>query len=183
MKVKVVLVIAGATFLLAGSADAKCNTTCLGHKITSLQHNVNQLTGELKTLSGTLNGLAGTVSGQGTTLNGLTGTVSGQGATLNSLSGNVNSLAGTVATQGKKLACFTEVPVTQYGDPSGRFGYSFTSDGVTFFNTTALDLTAPGDTVGAWALVDSCDTTTTATAAVRGILGSAVAHRATATSK
>ncbi len=183
MKVKVVLVIAGATLLLAGSAEAKCNTTCLGHKITSLQHKVNQLTGELKGLSGTLNGVTGTVSGQGTTLNGLTGTVSGQGTTLNSLSGKVNSLSGTVATQGKKLACFTEVPVTQYGDPSGTFGYSFTSDGVTFFNTTALDLTAPGDTVGAWALVDSCNTTTTATAAVRGILGSAVAHRAAATRK
>lgn len=162
MKVKAVLVIAGATLLLAGSAEAKCNTTCLGHKITSLQHKVNRLTGELNALSGTLNGLTGTVSGQGTTL---------------------NSLSETVATQGKKLACFTEVPVTQYGDPTGTFGYSFTSDGVTFFNTTALDLTAPGDSVGAWALVDSCNTTTTATAAVRGILGSAVAHRATATSK
>jgi hypothetical protein len=176
MKVKVVLVIAGATLLLAGSAEAKCNNSCLGHKITSLQHKVNQLTGELKALSGTLNGLTGTVSGQGTTLNGLSGKVSGQGTTLNSLS-------GTVATQGKKLACYTEVPVTQYGDPNGTFGYSFTSDGVTFFDTTALDVTAPGDTVSAWALVDSCNTTTTATAAVRGILGSAVAHRATATSK
>ena len=176
MKAKVVLAIAGATLLLAGSAEAKCNNTCLGHKVTSLQHKVNQLTGELKALSGTLNRLTGTVSGQGTTLNGLSGKVSGQATALNSLS-------GTVATQGKKLACFTDVPITQYGDPSGTFGYSFTSDGVTFFNTTALDVTAPGDTVSAWALVDSCNTTTTATAAVRGILGSAVAHRATATSK
>jgi hypothetical protein len=176
MKVKVVLVIAGAMLLLAGSAEAKCNTTCLGHKITSLQHKVNQLTGEVKALSGTLNGLTGTVSGQGTTLNGLSGKVSGQGTTLDSLS-------GTVAAQGKKLACFTEVPVTEYGDPSGTSGYSFTSDGVTFFNTTALDVTAAGDPVDAWVLADSCNTTTTATAAVRGILGSAVAHRATSTSK
>ena len=183
MKVKAVFVVAGVTLLLAGSADAKCNSTCLGRKITSLQHTVKQLTGEVNALSGTLNRLSGTVSGQGTTLNSLSGTVSGQGTTLNSLSGTVNSLSGRVSSQGTKLACFTDTPITQYGDPSGTFGYQFTSDGATFVDTTALDVTAPGDPVDAWAVIDSCNTTPTASAAVQSHSGS-LAHIAPhATSK
>lgn len=163
MKVKAVFVVAGVTLLLAGSADAKCNSTCLGRKITSLQHTVKQLTGEVNALSGTLNSLSGTVSGQGTT--------------LTSLSGKVNSLSGTVSTQGTKLACFTDTPVTQYGDPGGTFGYLFTNDGISAdaVDATALDVTVPGDAVDAWAVMDSCNTTPTASAAVQSDFGS-LAH-------
>jgi hypothetical protein len=177
MKVKAVFVVAGATLLLAGSADANCNSTCLGRKITSLQHTVKHLTGEVNALSGTLNRLSGTVSGQGTTLNSLSGTVSGQGTTLTSLSGKVNSLSGTVSTQGTKLACFTDTPVTQYGDPGGTFGYLFTNDGISAdaVDATALDVTVPGDAVDAWAVMDSCNTTPTASAAVQSDFGS-LAH-------
>lgn len=125
----------------------------------------------LSTLAGKLNGLSGTVAGQGGSLNSLSGSLNSLSGEENSLSGTVKTLSGTVTTQGQTLACIGELPVTQYGDPAGTFGYSFTGDGMTFFNTTALDGTASGDPVSAWVVVDNCNTTPTASAAARGILG------------
>jgi hypothetical protein len=62
------------------------------------------------------------------------------------------------------------VPLSQYGDPAGSAGYEF-NDGTnpTFF-TTALDVTAEGDTVGAWFIVDACEAATTPRASLpRGV--------------
>lgn len=196
MKGKAVLLILGATLLFASSAQARCNTSCLNHKIAALQTKVTQLTRTVKTenaalstLSGRLTSLSGTVAGQGGSLSGLSGSLNGLSGkvdslsgSLTSLSGKVDSLSGTVTSAGQLLACIGEVPVTEYGDPAGSFGYSY-FDGMTSFDTTALDITAPGDPVGAWSVIDSCNTTPTASPAARGILGPEAHIAARGTSK
>lgn len=189
MKAKAVLVSVGAALLLASSAQARCNTSCLNHKIAALQtqvkrltHTVNAENTALTTLSGRLTSLSGTVVGQGSSLNSLSVSLNSLSGEESSLSATVRTLSGTVTTQGQTLACIGELPVTQYGDPAGTFGYSFTADGMTF-NTTALDGTASGDPVSAWMVVDSCNTTPTASAAARGILGPEAHIAARATSR
>ena len=77
------------------------------------------------------------------------------------------------------FVCEQEVPITQYGDPNGTFGYVFDSGGT--FDTTGLDVTATGDTVDAWFVFDGCNTQTTLSprhAASRGIRGSITHMRA-----
>ena len=55
--------------------------------------------------------------------------------------------------------CLSDFPVTEYGDSTNGYVYS----GVTGpFNTDALSVTVPGDAVGAWVLVDECNTQVTA---------------------
>lgn len=67
------------------------------------------------------------------------------------------------------LNCEAIIPLTQYGDPEGTFGYQF-NDGVNpIFSTSALDVTADGDTVGAWFVIDTCETSTTPRALPRGL--------------
>src|SRR6266540_2700192 len=40
-----------------------------------------------------------------------------------------------------------------------HLGYEFSNDGVSTIFTTALDVTASGDDVGAWFIIDTCNTT------------------------
>lgn len=68
----------------------------------------------------------------------------------------VATLAGTLGR------CLQDLPVSQYGG-SGSGGYIFDTTGAsTFIETSALDVTQPGDQVGAWLLADTCNTTQTA---------------------
>jgi len=73
---------------------------------------------------------------------------------VSALKTKVTSLSNTVATDTDFIArCLVAAgtfPVSQYGDPSGTFGYSFSNDGFTNFYTTGLDVTGSGDTVGAY---------------------------------
>jgi hypothetical protein len=66
----------------------------------------------------------------------------------------VTALTNTVTTDNAFIAtCLAAAgtfPVSQYGDPSGTFGYSFSNDGFTNFYTTGLDVTGSGDPVGAY---------------------------------
>ena len=57
------------------------------------------------------------------------------------------------------LNCVDEVPLSQYGDFEGTFGYEFSNDGVSTIFTSALDVTTSGDDVGAWFIIDACNTT------------------------
>jgi hypothetical protein len=57
------------------------------------------------------------------------------------------------------LNCEADLPLSQYGDSEGSFGYEFSNDGVSTIFTTALDVTASGDDVGAWFIIDTCNTT------------------------
>ena len=50
-----------------------------------------------------------------------------------------------------RLNCETQVvPISEYGDANSTFGYQYSNDGNSLFFTTALDVTAKGDKVGAW---------------------------------
>jgi hypothetical protein len=57
------------------------------------------------------------------------------------------------------LNCEADLPLSQYGDSAGTFGYEFSNDGVSTIFTTALDVTTSGDDVGAWFIIDTCNTT------------------------
>jgi hypothetical protein len=55
------------------------------------------------------------------------------------------------------VVCEEIVPVSQYGDAGGTFGYLFdNNDGAGEFFTTGLDFTADGDLVDEWMVVDGC---------------------------
>jgi hypothetical protein len=97
---------------------------------------------------------------------------------VNGLSHQLSQAEATINQQAQQIAqssqsvtelqnCLAEAPLTDYGDPSGSFGYLFDNDGTggddPFF-TSALDITSTGDTVNAWFLFDSCNTATTASA-------------------
>jgi hypothetical protein len=57
------------------------------------------------------------------------------------------------------LNCEADIPLRQYGDSAGTFGYEFSNDEVSTIFTTALDVTASGDDVGAWFIINTCNTT------------------------
>ncbi len=53
------------------------------------------------------------------------------------------------------------LPVSDFGDPQGTFGYWYTDNGTDYFNTTALDIDTSSTPGGFLQLVDpSCVTTT-----------------------
>jgi hypothetical protein len=53
------------------------------------------------------------------------------------------------------------LPVSEFGDPQGTFGYSYTDNGTDFFDTTALDIDTSSTPGGFLQLVDpSCVTAT-----------------------
>jgi len=92
---------------------------------------------------------------------------------LNSLTKQVKSLKTKLTADEKTLSsdnkldtslsdCLEEGPITQYGDPAGTYGFSYTpSAGATAVQTTAVDITRTGTTVDAWVLIDGCNTETT----------------------
>jgi outer membrane murein-binding lipoprotein Lpp len=129
----------------APAAQASCGTACLRTKVNTLTREVNSLT---------------------TTVQGLTNTVNALSGTVNSLGGNVtayhNAQVSDEATLTKltsAFSCFGEYPVTDYGDSDGTFGYVYYDGSGVDFDTTALDVTSSGNTVGAWTLFDQCNTT------------------------
>lgn len=136
-------------FVAAGPASASCKKiSCVNGKISTLTSKDNTLRSEVSTLTSEDNTLTSEV---------------------NTLTSEVNTLTPEVSNDhtvvGDFTSCFEELPITQYGDPAGTFGYEFSNDGATNFYTTALDATASGDAIGAWFLVDACNSQTTASTA------------------
>jgi hypothetical protein len=89
--------------------------------------------------------------------------------TVQCLQKQVNKLSKTVKRDKRELqslnSCLLEAPITLYGDPSGTpgTGYEFSNDnGSSSFLTQAISQPPAGGDVGAWVLVDGCNTTTTA---------------------
>ena len=61
--------------------------------------------------------------------------------------------------------CIKELPVSDYGG-NGSGGYVFDNTGAgTYIETSALDVTQSGDPVGAWFMVDACNSQQTASIA------------------
>jgi hypothetical protein len=86
---------------------------------------------------------------------------------LNSLTKSLKKANATINTDTKALkalvGCLGEVPLTQYGDPSSKFGFEYNSTGSTTTSPTfrtALDATASGTKVEVWMLFDGCNTST-----------------------
>jgi hypothetical protein len=150
---------------MPAGAQAACGTACLRGKVSSLTREVKSLTTRVGSLSSTVSGLTTTVTGLGGTVGTLNTTVTGLGNVFTALHGQEVTDEGTISTlqsyDSTLATCLAEAPVTEYGDPSGTFGYEYDNGSATL-DTTALDGTASGDPVSAWILYDQCNTTPTA---------------------
>lgn len=68
---------------------------------------------------------------------------------VRALEAKVRTLRSQVTDIRGQAACLSALPLSQYG--SSTSGYYFTNDGgMTYFFTTALDVTAVNQTPGAW---------------------------------
>ncbi len=91
------------------------------------------------------------------------------------MNAHLNSLHATVLAQKTRITkvntnlngffgCLYEAPVTEYGDPSGTFGYLWTDDGnpADAYATSGFDYTNSGNIPDFWAFVDNCSRNTPA---------------------
>ena len=86
---------------------------------------------------------------------------------LNSMQSALKTDAAIISQDNRAIGnlanCLGESPLTRYGDPAGSLGYVFDpGSGGAQFDTTALDVTNSGNTIGGWAMFDKCNTQTTA---------------------
>lgn len=151
-------------FVFSSGAEAKCNVTCLGHRMNGLT------TALIKAQK--------TIAAQGKTITELSAKVAAQEQKVASQSQAISSQGGTINAQGQAigkvnttLGCLFEAPLTQYGEPEGPFGYLFQFENedeeLENLPTTALDVTYPEDFVSGWALFDGCNTAETPSTAAR----------------
>jgi uncharacterized coiled-coil protein SlyX len=141
------------TLAFSAGAEAKCNLTCLNHRVNSLS------TALIKAQK--------KIAAQGQTIAGL-------GQQLGAQDLAISSQQSAVKKATSAIACMFEAPLTDYGQPEGPFGYIFQFENkakeLETIPTTALDVTYPGDFVSGWALFDGCNTSeTAATASLRAI--------------
>lgn len=141
------------SLVFSGGAQARCSLTCLNHR-------VKQLSSGLIKAEKTIAALSKTVTQQGQAIAAQNQAIAGQGAAIAAL------------TQAAKFVkslqtCLFEVPITEYGDPQEEVGYLFQlfneSHTLETLPTTALDVPFEGEPVGAWFLIDGCNSATTAT--------------------
>jgi hypothetical protein len=138
---------------LTAGAQARCGSTCLNNRVKQLSSGL--IRAEKKIAS-------------------LTQTVSQQGQTIAAQQQTINGL-GPIGKKVEALSkCLFEVPISEYGEPEEGEGYLYENATETF-QTTALDVPFKGEFVGAWFLIDGCNTATTAS--VQGV--KALAPRAT----
>lgn len=140
---KRVLVALAAVLVLSLStstgAEAKCSVTCLNHRVAQLS---NGLIRAQKTIAS------------------LNRTVSQQGQTIATQEQAIANLGQTKEKVDALYECLFEVPVTQFGEPEEE-GYLYENATETF-TTTALDVPFEGEPVGAWFLIDGCNSIETA---------------------
>jgi uncharacterized coiled-coil protein SlyX len=136
------------TLAFSAGAEAKCNVTCLNHRVNSLGTALIKAQKKIAAQDQTIAGLSQQVSGQSQAL-------SGQQSAVKKVS--------------SALECMFEAPLTDYGEPEGPFGYIFQyedeEEELQTFPTTALDVTYLGDPISGWALFDGCNTSKVASAA------------------
>jgi hypothetical protein len=126
---------------LAAGAQASCGSTCLNHRVKQLSSGL--IRAERKIAS-------------------LTQTVSQQGQTIATQQQTIDGLSPIGKKVESLYKCLFEVPVNEYGEPEEGNGYLYENATETF-QTTALDVVPLGESVGAWFLIDGCNTATTAT--------------------
>ena len=88
--------------------------------------------------------------------------------TVSCLNKEVKALTKVVTADtrfiGSLANCLSEIPVTQYGNPNGTYGYMY-NPGASVgpaYDTTALDITNHGTPVSAWLMYDKCNHTSAA---------------------
>jgi TolA-binding protein len=169
---KKLLVASLATLVLtsafSASAAAKCDVTCLGHRVKALATALTKAQKTIATQSQAITTLNQKVAAQEQKITSQGQSISSQGSAINAQAQTINQVDST-------LACFFEAPLTEYGEPEGPFGYIFQyedeeAEELKTFPTTALDVTYEGDFVSGWALFDGCNTTEIASAAARGAI-------------
>jgi uncharacterized coiled-coil protein SlyX len=141
------------TLAFSTGAEATCNVTCLNHRVSSLG------TALIKAQK--------KIAAQGQTIADLSQQVSAQNQVISSQQNAVKKATSAIA-------CMFEVPISEYGEPEEGEGYLYENSTETF-QTTALDVPFKGEFVGAWFLIDGCNTATTASVQS----ASALAPRAT----
>jgi hypothetical protein len=142
------------TLTLSAGAEAKCDVTCLGHRV--------------KALATALTKAQKTIATQGQTINSLSQKISAQEQKTTSQGQSISSQGSAISAQGQAieqansiLGCLFDAPITEYGDPEGSEGFIYDT-GTETFDTSALNLTFEGDPVTFWTVFDACNTAETA---------------------
>jgi hypothetical protein len=155
--------------VLSPTAEAKCNVTCLGHRVNTLTSALIKAQKTIATQGKTISALSSKVAAQEQK-------VTSQGQAISSQGGAINTQGQAIGKVNTVLGCLFEAPLTEYGEPEGPAGYlfEFENEGTPeTIPTTALDVTYPEDFVGGWALFDSCNTAETPSAAASGAVAPA----------
>ena len=158
------------SLVLSSGAEAKCNVTCLGHRVNGLTTALIKAQKTIAAQGKTITELSGKVAAQEQKVTSQGQAISGQG-------GAINAQAQTIKQVTSSLGCLFEAPLTEYGEPGGPFGYFFQieneAEGLETILTTGLDVTEPGDFVSGWALFDGCNTAEIASVSSRGAIAPA----------
>jgi hypothetical protein len=166
------LVASTAVLVLAlafsASAEAKCDLTCLNHRVKALGTALTKAQKTIATQSQAIATLNQKVTAQEQKVNAQSQAISGQGSAI-------NAQAQAIKQVNAVFDCLFEAPLTQYGEPEGPFGYIFQyedeeAEELKTFPTTALDVTYEGDFVSGWALFDGCNPTEIASTASRSAI-------------
>jgi hypothetical protein len=139
---------------LTAGAQAQCGSACLNHRVKQLSSGL--IKAERKIAS-------------------LTQTVSQQGQAIATQQQTIGGLGQVGKKVDSLYECLFEVPISEYGDPGEEEGYLYENSTETF-PTTALDVPFEGEFVGAWFLIDGCNSATTANVQAAGALAPRAAH-------
>jgi hypothetical protein len=141
----------------AAGAQASCGSTCLNHRVKQLSSGLIRAERKIASLTRTVSQQEQAIATQQQAIDGL-------------------------SPIGKKVEalykCLFEVPITQYGEPEAGEGYLY-KNSTEEFPTTALDVPFEGESVGAWFLIDGCNTATTASVQAASALAPRVARLST----
>jgi len=148
--------LAALVFVLAFSAgaEAKCDVTCLGHRVKALATALTKAQKTIATQSQAITTLNQKVAAQEQKVNTQSQAISGQAGTISAQSQAIKQASSI-------LGCLFDAPITEYGDPEGSQGFIYDT-GTETFDTSALNLTFEGDPVTFWTVFDACNTAETA---------------------
>jgi uncharacterized coiled-coil protein SlyX len=159
MKKLLVASLAALVLALAFSAgaEAKCDLTCLNHRVKALGTALTKAQKTIAAQSQAIGALNQKVAAQEQKVSAQGQAISGQGSAI-------GAQGQAIKQVNSALDCLFEAPLTQYGEPEGPYGYIFQyedeeTEELKTFPTTGLDVTYEGDFVSGWALFDGCNTT------------------------
>ncbi len=125
---------------LTAGAQARCGSACLNHRVKQLSSGLIRAERKIASLSQTVSQQGQTIATQQQAIAGL---------------GQIGKKVDTL------FECLFEVPLSQFGEPEEEEGYLYENATETF-PTTALDVPFEGEFVGAWFLIDGCNSSITA---------------------